>query len=472
MGFFQRNKRVVFACILLVVAVIVIASILTKIDNQSGPSVRPGEYVNNDLNEETPLISGFSTPNDSTSNTNNEVIDHGIAAPAPLIDVVQTLQTSNLNKFTLSAAHVNYGTLPWPLGGGYVWVAKRDVEPFNINVYKDHVLVYSFTHLTARVHYIEKIDATRVLVAYGPENSHPTVVKMYVKTLVATVETWVEQERTWAARVENIIGERGIGGPSRVKGSFGEIIKVLNGHIYITGSEYSPETKGGVVYVFDMNMELRKVLVDSKMVSLLALGYTYEPTGDITYRLSMDMSPNNTMLAVGFPNGDIKSTTVTLPGSQGRMPNGFFMLFEKWISMTDPLDDYNYVTRTTITDKIGTSTTPVTGFGNVVKFWSDDYLMVTSATNDVVYVYFIAYQAAPKLMTRITFPERITTFFTNHLIRTNTYVRYVDRQLPLDNNATNLFGTLVTRSSIPDGAFWTFDGDRTLTRSSMSYTVV
>lgn len=453
MGFFQRNKRVVFGCVLALIAVITIVSLITKAQNMSGPEVKPGEYVRNDFN--------FATPSDSksvttgNSETNNQVISSGII-PEKKVETMQTIGTSALTKFVAGPTHLTYGPF-WALSNGDVWVYTGDNNSRNawlsnnntivaLNVYKSGSLGTPVTIINTMgipPRNVVAIDNLQVLVAYGFDTL-PTVVKLYQRA--TTSATYVEQEGAWASHEENIGGLRGFSVPARIRGSFGDRMMVKHGHVYITGSEYSPETKNGVVYVYDLTMQFIKLLVDPKLVALLVAGYEYEKGGQ-DFGASMDVTPDGKLLVVGCPYGDIKSTSITFPGSQQSMPNGFFMLFEEWVAKTDPLDDYYYLGRITV---------PASGFGNVVKFMSNYFLMVATTSDNILYVFYIASQAIPKLMTRITFPYRVTAIYSQNLIQTSGSLYYVDWQKPLVNSATNLFGTLVIRDSL--SGVWKYNG--------------
>ncbi len=453
MGFLQRNKRTVFGCVLALIAVITIVSLVTKAQNMSGPSVKPGEYVRNDFNLATPSDSKSVTT--GNSETNNQVISSGIT-PEPKIETIQTIQTSSLTKFVAGPTHTTYGPF-WALANGDVWVytgnnTSRDTWLQNnsiavpLNVYKGDNLNTPVTVIDTMgipPRNVVSIDNLRVLVAYGFDVL-PTVVKLYRR--VTTSSTYVEQEGAWASHQENIGGLRGFSIPARIKGSFGDRMMVRYGYIYITGSEYSPETKNGVVYVYDLAMQFIKLLVDPKMVALLVAGYEYEKGGQ-DFGASMDVTPDGKLLVIGCPYGDIKNTSITFPGSQQSMPNGFFMLFEQWVAKTDPLDDYYYLGRITI---------PSEGFGNVVKFMSNHFVMVATTSDNILYVFYIASQAIPKLMTRITFPYRVMAIYSENLIQTSGKLYYVDWQKPLVNSATNLFGTLVIRDSL--NGIWKYNG--------------
>lgn len=427
----SRNKKIFIALLVVGTVIAIVTAVIIKAENDSGPSVKPGDYTRSDVDITLNLVlsSDVTLRDSSFTSTNNDVviIDPSIVV-AKDITVVQTVMTSAENHFTFVETHVTYIYDFWCLTNGQVWVIVNS----DVKVYKNNVLQATLTNLV--ISEALALDDTRVVVVSNG------VISMYVN-YVKKLDVFFRGNR-------NLVKS--------------------HGYLYIGGPEISPETKNGVLYVYNVvTLKLHRVLVDEKLVALMVVGYLYEREGR-NFASSIDVSPDGRLLAVGSPDGDYKSNDITFPGGQLRMPNGFFMLFEKFALTTDPLDDYNYPTRVS---------NEVSGCGAMVRFMTDNYLLVTNTTNNIVHVYYVSGSAIPKIMTMLQFASRVTnvirsTTYGYTLVQTTTHLYYVSWQKPVIDTQQvggNLFGTLVIRSSF-EGGLWRVNGNVLLSQG-MKYTI-
>ncbi len=460
---FTSNKRVWFGVALVCIAVGVVTSMIVKDRNSSGPAVKEGEYI---ANNTTTVKGGVDkVVNVGESDTNNDVVtiyDPSIVPALTSVTIQDVYNTSFEAHFGDAIPHMtNYGSTFWYLENGEVWMY---VAGGTLRVYKSewqlnsttgrHELVRdtlkaTFTTGIGQVYNVMSVGTTNtVLVACDwnvNELRWPTQVKVITNYAVSR-----DISRTYKLMRDELFG-RGI--------RFGDVMRMGGSDdlIYILGEEYSPETKHGIIYVYDVvDFDLVRMIVDPKLVSLLVAGYEYEESVSYNgHSLSFDVSPDGLSLAVGWPNGDIRDTLIALPGSQQHMPKGFFMLFnDQGKAVTNPLDPYMYITR--ITNKeVATDGR----FGKVVRWWTSNYVMVTTNADNIIYTYEVSGQSTPTLVTKLRFAERVVDIKYPHFVLTTSFLYYVDWQRPFTSSSSSSSSsgsTISTGQVVTVNSFGTF----------------
>lgn len=408
--------------LLIVVVVAVVVGVVVKEETaRRTPRVKAGHHVAININKDVNLVSSsiVSSQTTLTAASKHQVIELIDPSIEPNVDstVVQEVMTSLWSgALTLVGSHVDYGNNYWVLENGEVWSKDGNNR---LKIFKKDGTTLLGDEIET-MYDIMSLDDHRVLL------TDTYRVRLFVD--------YVEQ-------LQEVL-------LNRLHGNYGMMRS--HGKIYIVGREISPETKNGVIYVYEeVTLKLLTRIVDAKMVALLVAGYEYERGGK-DFGASLDVSPDDNLLVVGSPYGDIRESSVPFPGSQQAMPGGFFMVFNVSLSnspyqaKTDPLDEYNYVTRTKNLYNVSVDN----GFGSLVKCLSKEFVVIGTRTDEILYVYYVVSQAVPKLMTRLRFPQRIVSM---EMLDEVTWIAqgvsnmyYVVWQKPV-KNGLNAFGTLIIR---------------------------